>query len=405
MELIVANLSKSIRRERLEGHDYLVAPVTLIVPGVLDGSQGSQYYPLDEIRATFNAWNHMPLLLSHPKGESGRSPQVIEKTGIGTLYNVEVNGKLTGEAWFNIEKTNKLDSRIIPSVMSGQKLEISTGLRIDVDTTPGVFNGVDYVGIARHYRPDHLVILPDSIGACSIGDGCGVNNKKETIMSLTEEQRTEKVDALIANCECWKEDDRDLLMKSEERSLEVFENAFNTSKKLKGLETENKKKQEKVAQTEKLLEVAKKGFDSGNDHWSLNEDGTFEKKKKTMENKKEGKDPEPMKLEDLPEEVQNKLARFDKREAKDKEELIVKMVNHLAKNERQAAGEKWNEYDLETLQGMAPAVIRDPLMAKSSTDAKPDYTGQAVAHNTGGKEKFTPEPLGIPVMNFEPTKS
>jgi hypothetical protein len=38
--------------------------------------------------------------------------------------------------------------------------------------------GRPYNFVARNYRPDHLAILPDQRGACSIEDGCGLNTNR-----------------------------------------------------------------------------------------------------------------------------------------------------------------------------------------------------------------------------------
>ena len=56
METLLANLSRRTRRETLHDHPSLVAPLTLIVPGVLDGSMGPLYYPVDEV--LHDARNH-----------------------------------------------------------------------------------------------------------------------------------------------------------------------------------------------------------------------------------------------------------------------------------------------------------------------------------------------------------
>ena len=41
-------VNASVRRESLHGRSYLVAPTTLIVPGVLNGSMGPLYYPPED---------------------------------------------------------------------------------------------------------------------------------------------------------------------------------------------------------------------------------------------------------------------------------------------------------------------------------------------------------------------
>jgi hypothetical protein len=53
-------------------------------------------------------------------------------------------------------------------------MELSTGLYVDAELTPGDWKGEEYVAIARNLRSDHLAILPDKIGACSVADGAGL---------------------------------------------------------------------------------------------------------------------------------------------------------------------------------------------------------------------------------------
>ncbi len=196
METLVANLVGRIRRDTYEGREFIVAPLTLIVPGVLSGSKGSLLYPLEEITKNADAWNGIPLVVDHPVGQDGspvsaRSPKVLNDQGIGHIFSVATNGKLTAVGWFDIEKTRLVDNRILESLKGGKPIELSTGLFTDNEPTEGetTFNGTPYSFIARNYRPDHLAILPDSKGACSIQDGCGVLvNSEAQLAGMTGER-------------------------------------------------------------------------------------------------------------------------------------------------------------------------------------------------------------------------
>ncbi|GAF79791.1 unnamed protein product, partial [marine sediment metagenome] len=64
---ITANLAGRTRYALLNERQHLVAPITLIVPGVLNGSQGALYYPPEEVKNSVAAWNYMPLVVYHPK--------------------------------------------------------------------------------------------------------------------------------------------------------------------------------------------------------------------------------------------------------------------------------------------------------------------------------------------------
>jgi hypothetical protein len=184
MECLIANLNGKVRREKWLGRDYYVAPAALIVPGVLPGSLGPLFYPEDEVRRNPDAWNNVPLVLEHPvengRHISARQPKVLEQYGLGTVFEANANGKLTAEAWFDIERTRAVDQRngtdILARLERGESLELSTGLfTTNIPAPPGSqHNGRPYTHVAKDYRPDHLAILHRTKGACSLDDGCGI---------------------------------------------------------------------------------------------------------------------------------------------------------------------------------------------------------------------------------------
>jgi len=167
-----------VRHDRMEGREYLVVPMVMIVEGVLNGSRGALYYPAEELEKFPESWNYKPVVVYHPEingvGVSACNPEILTKQKIGVIMNARFEkGKLKAEAWLEPERIKEVDSRIMEAIEREEMLELSTGLFVDVEPMDGVFNGKDYVGIARNYRPDHLAILPDKVGACSIEDGAG----------------------------------------------------------------------------------------------------------------------------------------------------------------------------------------------------------------------------------------
>ena len=181
-ENLVANLVGQVRRERLNGRDHFVAPITLIVPGVLSGSKGPLLYPLDELKNSVKQWEKVPLVVYHPhrngKPVSAHSEGILDKSGVGFLADCKIqNGKLVAEGWFDAEKTKLVDPRVYEALINGSKMEISTGLGVTAEEAPpgSSWLGQPYVAIARNHRPDHLALLPtDQRGACSLNDGCGL---------------------------------------------------------------------------------------------------------------------------------------------------------------------------------------------------------------------------------------
>ena len=193
---VVANISGQVRKATLNGRKYLVAPVRMIVPGVLNGSKGPLYYSLDEIQKDYHTWNHIPIVLGHPKIDgkpvSARSPAILEQYQLCFIFNTTASDNLDGEGWFDIELTKKVEPRILLAIQAGKPIELSTGLFTDDQPAPtgATYNGKSYSSVARNFKPDHLAVLLDEKGACSLQDGCGVlvnsEKRKEMLAKLID---------------------------------------------------------------------------------------------------------------------------------------------------------------------------------------------------------------------------
>lgn len=238
---ILFNLAGKPRREILNGREYLVAPFTSIRDdAVLDGSDGPILYPGIENAKSAPDWDGVDIVVYHPEGKSGlpksaRRIDVLSQQGVGRIFNsVHGDGALKGEGWFEVNALQKVDALLGTDLLGhlnrGEPIEVSTGLRLVKTPAPegAVQNGKEYKFIASNYRPDHLAILPDQKGACSIDDGCGVFNshdKKSLLRKFAEwlgvsnsnnegspmTDKAKLINQLIANCDCWTENDKDIL--------------------------------------------------------------------------------------------------------------------------------------------------------------------------------------------------
>lgn len=187
-----------------DGRKYLVAPMNLIVPGVLPGSKGPLYYPPQEIARTADAWNGVPLVLNHPKSLSGEnisaySDGVVAKHGLGFVTDSHVDSKqrLRATGWFDVERTGALAPDILSALQSGKPVELSTGLFTDNAEAPqgSNVNGRSYTHIAKNYRPDHVAILTHEVGACTIQDGCGVLVNSRVSVDRREDRVSKREDS------------------------------------------------------------------------------------------------------------------------------------------------------------------------------------------------------------------
>lgn len=187
MERITVNLTGTTRRATLHGREFIVANGTFIVPGVLPGSDGPLFYPPDEVALDPTPWNGMPIVGYHPIVNgvhmSARHPDILEKQGLGWVFEAKTGQALGGELWFDVQNVTRFDKtlpaqyKLLPRLERGEPIELSTGLRVTKTPAPAgaTHNGKAYTHIARGYSPDHVAILPDQQGACSIADKCGVN--------------------------------------------------------------------------------------------------------------------------------------------------------------------------------------------------------------------------------------
>lgn len=163
-----------------QGRDHLIVPVVMMVEGVHHGSRGPLLYPAEELEATVNAWNGMPIVLNHPEMDghnvSARSPDTAL---VGTVFNVYMDGtKLKAEAWIDVTALAGVDGDALQRIRDCRPMNVSVGIFSDEQDTQGDWNNEDYRAIARNQRPDHLALLPNDTGACSIDDGCGLRNNK-----------------------------------------------------------------------------------------------------------------------------------------------------------------------------------------------------------------------------------
>jgi len=182
MEIITTNLkSAGVRRAIRNGREYYVCSASIINPGVLAGSKGALYYPPDECQRNARDWEGTPLVLYHPT-RNGQyvsirdDPSAIDRQGLGEFLKPRFKSKLGGEMWFDAQKVANADKYlvkngvepILPRLRKGIPVELSTGLFTEnIPAEQGaMFNGRPYTHVARNYRPDHIAILPNQIGAC-----------------------------------------------------------------------------------------------------------------------------------------------------------------------------------------------------------------------------------------------
>jgi hypothetical protein len=180
MQRLIANFSGRALRRTENGRTWLVAPVSMLVPGVLAGSRGPLYYPPEVVARDVQNWDLQPLTLGHPPC-SAHAEGVYDRQGLGAVRNPRFEGgRLRAEAWFDAERTRRIAPDVFNRLERGEPIEVSTGLYTKERPAPqgSAWRGREYSHTVIDFTPDHLAILPDQRGACSLDDGCGVHNEE-----------------------------------------------------------------------------------------------------------------------------------------------------------------------------------------------------------------------------------
>ena len=175
-EYVKNTLTAHTRTEELEGIEYIVVPMVMLVEGVVNGSNGAILYTAKEMAKAPITWNMRPVLVKHPlKGITASDQEIINTQKIGVIMNAKFeDSKLKAEAWIDPARCQVVDNRVYDAIVRNEIMEVSTGLFTGVYKKMGIFNNREYRRVACNFVPDHLAILPDEIGACSVADGAGL---------------------------------------------------------------------------------------------------------------------------------------------------------------------------------------------------------------------------------------
>lgn len=166
--------ANELQLKQFNGKSWLVGSTVMAKETVMNGI----FYSGGVLKHSQTAWNGRPVVLDHPQNEDGyisaNSPDVLDKSGVGMLFNsfVDNETKLKAEVWLDVERLSMFPS-VTTAISNGKMLEVSTGLMVDLEEKVGAYNGKDYAYVAHNLNPDHLALLPDSIGAFSVKEGAG----------------------------------------------------------------------------------------------------------------------------------------------------------------------------------------------------------------------------------------
>lgn len=195
----------TVTKKKFKGKDCLVIPMVMMVEGVHNGSLGPLFHSIDELGKFPASWDGIPIVINHPEKDglnvSANSPEILELVSVGQVFNTHVDGmKLKAEAWIDEMALKDCSLDLYNKVKGGELVEVSVGVFTDNEEESGKWNGEEYYAVATNHRPDHLALLTDVCGACSLEDGCGLGanqNNKDMNINIAEKFSGEDLRTVI----------------------------------------------------------------------------------------------------------------------------------------------------------------------------------------------------------------
>lgn len=176
----------TLRTATLDDITYDVYPAIPIVGNVVVrpmGSEGPEFVPAHVLSAIPEQWNGRPVVPDHPTDNDGNpisanSVDVLDNDAFGRIQNtIYDDGRLKTEVWINMAKAEAIGGeplRVAKSLADGVMEEVSIGCWIGLESTPGEFNGEQYIAQWTSLVSDHLAVgLNGAKGACSVEMGAG----------------------------------------------------------------------------------------------------------------------------------------------------------------------------------------------------------------------------------------
>lgn len=211
---------QTLRRQMIGNTEYQVYPCIMLVEGVHHGvGSDPVYYSQAVLEASAVAWNNMPVTVGHPVLTDGthvlcnHDRTIRQQFQVGHIANVRFeDGKLKAEIWINTADATRLSPPLLQFIENGGNLEVSTGLMALDDGMAGQWGDEAFSASIIDMIPDHLALLPNSTGACSWNDGCGVrfnagNKDKESYIILINSQDLmalqQKIGAYVDSMDVW----------------------------------------------------------------------------------------------------------------------------------------------------------------------------------------------------------
>ncbi|MCR4301806.1 MAG: hypothetical protein NUV51_09365 [Sulfuricaulis sp.] len=171
-----------------QGRPTLVVPVVALVGDLVIhavNSSVAELVPITTLSRAPNEWDGKPVVWGHPVKDgrqiSANSPEVLERHGLGTVSKPRIEkNKLCLDAMIDEGRAEQIGgAKFLESLRAGTPCEVSVGCFVQTELRAGEHGGRKFSAVWSMLQPDHIAMLANSKGACSISDGCGAHRAAE----------------------------------------------------------------------------------------------------------------------------------------------------------------------------------------------------------------------------------
>jgi hypothetical protein len=185
----------SFREETIDGTEYLVHDVVAQREGVYtypdpNGGVRREFISAEELEGSIEGVDEVPIVLRHPEDPDGNPTQTTHPRAnfseVGKwsdLRPTNANDGIAGSVYIRANEIGEHDGDLRKYKNQVEQFgvgEVSTGYDIQQAVKdPGRYNGMKYSHKQVGPSLDHLALLPDKEGDCSVEDGCGLGRANE----------------------------------------------------------------------------------------------------------------------------------------------------------------------------------------------------------------------------------